>query len=390
MSKNAGQAPKNLKGKLFMYGIGAFISLLYLKYAILLSLFYLLYQKIKQNIQRQVQLLQKSSIYKDSMKKLIESEELRLLPLNGKLKLWVKNRLAIENIEINPFFFSFVLRKTYVEHILSKLIRLRIGDSPWPQPFQAGEMDLRGINTLLFRRGIWIRKSFLEKKINRISEQIVQQRFEESLLMHQPHLRETCDLNIFIKSYVKLFGEAYHIHLDRIKRFIERRLGRKISIGKIENAILYEIETITNEKLAETFKMAISEGSPLHKTVTIKMLDTMSGTEFEVFLGKLFEAMGFKVRVTPPSRDQGADLILEKFGKRIVVQAKRYSNTVTNKAVQEVVGAIRKYECQEGMVVTTNYYTPSAKDLANVNGIQLVDRDGLETWLEQYGAVIAV
>lgn len=44
--------------------------------------------------------------------------------------------------------------------------------------------------------------------------------------------------------------------------------------------------------------------------------------------------MGYDVQNTPLSGDQGADLILEKFGEKTIVQAKRYQGNVTNRAVQ--------------------------------------------------------
>lgn len=54
-------------------------------------------------------------------------------------------------------------------------------------------------------------------------------------------------------------------------------------------------------------------------------IDTMDGRQFEHYLGLLFKSQGFKVEVTKSTGDFGADLIIEKNNRRIVVQAKRYS-----------------------------------------------------------------
>jgi len=51
---------------------------------------------------------------------------------------------------------------------------------------------------------------------------------------------------------------------------------------------------------------------------------------------------------------------------------------VSNGAVQEVVAAKGLYRCTQGMVVTNNYFTDSAKQLAKANGIDLIDRDELK------------
>jgi len=42
------------------------------------------------------------------------------------------------------------------------------------------------------------------------------------------------------------------------------------------------------------------------------------------------------------------------------------------------MAAISMYQAQKGMVITNSYFTPSARDLANVNNIELVDRDDLD------------
>lgn len=52
-------------------------------------------------------------------------------------------------------------------------------------------------------------------------------------------------------------------------------------------------------------------------------IDSMQGKEFEEFLKLLFDDLGYKARVTKASGDYGADLVLNKDGKTIVVQAKK-------------------------------------------------------------------
>src|SRR5690242_16645676 len=54
-------------------------------------------------------------------------------------------------------------------------------------------------------------------------------------------------------------------------------------------------------------------------------IDKMDGRQFELYLGLLYKALGYKSEVTRLAGDYGADLILEKNGVRTVVQAKCYS-----------------------------------------------------------------
>jgi restriction system protein len=106
-------------------------------------------------------------------------------------------------------------------------------------------------------------------------------------------------------------------------------------------------------------------------------VDVMDGLDFEHYLVPLFEKLGYRAEVTKGSGDFGADLILHKRGKKYVVQAKRYSSSIGVSAVQQVVGAIRYYKAQGAMVVTNNYFTPAAEDLAKHNKVRLIDRDEL-------------
>lgn len=116
----------------------------------------------------------------------------------------------------------------------------------------------------------------------------------------------------------------------------------------------------------------------------INTIDTMSGYEFEQYLKRLFTKMGYSVKETRLTGDQGADLIISGNGGNQVVQAKRHHANIGNKAVQEVVAAVRHYKCGSGMVVTNSYFTPAAVELAKSNDIELIDRKLLQEWITKY------
>ncbi|MFZ2497529.1 MAG: restriction endonuclease [Methanosarcina sp.] len=118
---------------------------------------------------------------------------------------------------------------------------------------------------------------------------------------------------------------------------------------------------------------------PAHRVQhSLAEIDQMKGYEFEKCMQDVFERLGYSVEQTPLSCDQGADLILtSKKGTRTAVQVKRYSSKVSNKAVQEVVAAKGFHKCTEGIVVTNNYFTNPARQLAEANNIDLMDRNEL-------------
>ncbi|MEK3866366.1 restriction endonuclease [Paenibacillus sp. FSL H7-0716] len=106
-------------------------------------------------------------------------------------------------------------------------------------------------------------------------------------------------------------------------------------------------------------------------------IDKMEGIQFEKYLGHLFRAQGYKAEVTKAAGDYGADLIIEKDGKKIVVQAKRYNKNVGIKAVQEAQASIAHYGASEAWVVSNSDYTAAANDLAKSNRVKLINREAL-------------
>jgi len=109
----------------------------------------------------------------------------------------------------------------------------------------------------------------------------------------------------------------------------------------------------------------------------IDKVDNMSGIIFEEFLLEHFKYLGYTVHLTSRSENYGADLILQKEGIKVVVQAKRRKNNVGVDAIQEVMGAIKHYDANKGLVVSNSSFTNSAYELANSDGIELWDRKRL-------------
>jgi len=121
-----------------------------------------------------------------------------------------------------------------------------------------------------------------------------------------------------------------------------------------------------------------------NRFITMYLVDGMDGFEFEAFLVNVFQTIGFDVKETKKTADQGADLFVSRFGKTMVIQAKNYTGSVGNAAVQQAISAKAFYGCDEAMVVTNSYYTKSASELATTAGVRLIDRDALQGYLDDY------
>ena len=129
-----------------------------------------------------------------------------------------------------------------------------------------------------------------------------------------------------------------------------------------------------------------SDGRP---RVSIQTTDSMSPAVFERMVAVLFNSMGYDAKVTKLSGDQGVDVVADKKGRRAVIQAKCYSGSVGNGAVQEVVAGKQYYHAVDAYVVTNSTFTKSAIELARANNVVLWDRNELAAMLERYVVYIS-
>lgn len=104
----------------------------------------------------------------------------------------------------------------------------------------------------------------------------------------------------------------------------------------------------------------------------------LSGTEFEQHLENVFRLHGYDVSRIGQAGDQGTDLIVQRpGGPRIAVQAKCYSGSVGNEAVQQVYAGMAFHGCHACALVTNSYATRSANELAARVGCRIVDGQSL-------------
>jgi len=93
----------------------------------------------------------------------------------------------------------------------------------------------------------------------------------------------------------------------------------------------------------------------------------------------VFTELGYSAELTKGSGDKGADLILERNGTKIIVQAKYYSRPIGNKAIQQAYTAKDIYRADIAAVVTNSSFTKQAVEDAALIEVVLIDGDKLQT-----------
>jgi restriction system protein len=122
-------------------------------------------------------------------------------------------------------------------------------------------------------------------------------------------------------------------------------------------------------------------------------LAVMDWTDFEHLIRELFEnefsSTGGEVRVTQASRDGGVDAVAFDpdpiRGGKIVIQAKRYTNTVGVGAVRDLYGTVVNEGANKGILVTTSDYGPDAYEFARGKPLTLLNGANLLHLLAKHG-----
>ncbi|TNE60718.1 MAG: restriction endonuclease [Alphaproteobacteria bacterium] len=122
-------------------------------------------------------------------------------------------------------------------------------------------------------------------------------------------------------------------------------------------------------------------------------LAMMNWEDFEHLIRELFEkefsANGSEVRVTQASRDGGVDAVVFDphpiRGGKIVIQAKRYTNTVGVSAVRDLYGTLQHEGAMKGILITTSSYGSDAYEFAKGKPLTLMNGENLIYLLERHG-----
>lgn len=115
--------------------------------------------------------------------------------------------------------------------------------------------------------------------------------------------------------------------------------------------------------------------------------------EFEHLIREIFQrefsSNGGEVKVTQASRDGGVDAVAFDpdpiRGGKIVIQAKRYTNTVDVSAVRDLYGTVMNEGATKGILVTTSNFGPDAYNFAKDKPLTLMNGNNLLFLLSKHG-----
>lgn len=210
---------------------------------------------------------------------------------------------------------------------------------------------------------------------------------------------ETIVLNGFVSTIARATGKAVSPYLVTLRT--TRDVFLTLDLAKVDPlSCLKGLNASVSKSPAELapvrpileFNMVdrrfVEESDVLSELDRRANLMELSPTEFENLITNLFGQMGLETRLTQASRDGGVDCVCFDprpiMGGKVVVQAKRYKNTVGVSAVRDLYGTMMNEGASKGILVTTSGYGKAAFEFAEGKPIELLSGSNLLYLLKEH------
>lgn len=183
--------------------------------------------------------------------------------------------------------------------------------------------------------------------------------------------------------------EFVPLKLDRVDRATcLRNLGAHVSARPDE---LQAIKPIIEFNMVDS--RFVEQGQTLANLDSQVNLLDLNPWQFEDLVSNLFTKMGLDTKLTRSSRDGGVDAVAYDtrpiVGGKVVIQAKRYKDTVGVSAVRDLYGTMQHEGANKGILVCTSGYGPDAYTFAKDKPIELINGSGLIYLLREHAGIQA-
>lgn len=212
----------------------------------------------------------------------------------------------------------------------------------------------------------------------------------------EPGALESVALNGFVDGHDPTTGRPGHIHLATVmaprSTFRALHLAQVDACSCLADALRGQLSTRPDQlapvrpgrRPQEVGNRVVTHGSDEEPD-----LYEMDPIAFENLVADLFRAMGMQAVTTQRSNDGGVDVdALDPApirGGKIVVQVKRYRNTVPPTAVRDLYGTVQDTGANKGVLVTTSRFGPGSHTFANGKPLELISGTELVDLLHRHG-----
>lgn len=207
---------------------------------------------------------------------------------------------------------------------------------------------------------------------------------------------ESVTLNGFVDGHDPTTGRPGHIYLATV--MTSRSTFRDLHLAQVDAGSCLA-DALRGQLSARPDQLTPVRPSRLPQDVGNRVVAHGSDEEpdlydmdpivFENLVADLFRAMGMQAVTTQRSNDGGVDVdALDPTpirGGKIVVQVKRYRNTVPPTSVRDLYGTVQDAGANKGVLVTTSRFGPGSHTFANGKPLELISGSELVDLLHRHG-----
>ncbi|MGY1398645.1 restriction endonuclease [Streptomyces sp. SS10] len=207
---------------------------------------------------------------------------------------------------------------------------------------------------------------------------------------------ESVALNGFVDGHDPTTGRPGRIHLATV--MAERAAFQELHLAQVDPESCF-VDALRGQISARPDQLAAVRPGRRPQDVGDRVvahggdedpdLFAMDPVAFENLVADLFRAMGMQAVTTQRSNDGGVDVdALDPTpirGGKIVVQVKRYRNTVPPTAVRDLYGTVQDAGANKGVLVTTSGFGPGSHTFANGKPLELIAGPELVDLLHRHG-----
>ena len=247
-----------------------------------------------------------------------------------------------------------------------------------------------------------------------ISESSIAKTYEQ--LLYSICLRSVYEVCVFkeAENIGMVVFNGFVTAINRANGISERKCILSLQVSK-DRFLAIDLKNVDPKKCFKSLKgvsaAQLIDISPVQPVLTFNMNDrrfvegkevlmnsgtnlaSMDWEDFEHLVRELFEMEfsknGGEVRVTQASRDGGVDAIVfdpdPLRGGKIVIQAKRYTNTVGVSAVRDLYGTVINEGANSGILITTSDYGHDSYEFAKDKPLKLLNGGHLLALLHKNG-----
>jgi restriction system protein len=334
----------------------------------------------------------------------------------------VQARLERQHAEIERFKAAF--RAGEPEAILEYFrLVLELSDYPpeFPQDFQLAylaqdqelvvEYELPSYDVIptvraytYVRRGDSVNQSMRPDKERRelyesVVSQVAIRTIHELYKADAPRHLESVVFNGFVNTVNAASGKPERPYRVTVRAFRDKFLDRDFA-ALTPNRCLQELSARVSPrpdelqgvppvlKISEVDDGFIEEADILSGLDPRQNLMELSHGDFEGVIMNLFGKLGLTTHLTRSSNDRGVDGVAIDSnpitGGKVVVQAKRYKGFVPASAVRDLYGTMIDEGASNGILVTTSWFGPKAREWAEGKPLELWDGKNLIHLLQEH------